>query len=33
MYEIFRLLPLFGQVWLLTTGPLVGVTMFSAELA
>ena len=31
MYEIFRLaqdlLPLFGQLWFLTTGPLAGITM------
>ena len=27
------LLPLFGQVWLLTTGPLVGITVLFAEQA
>ena len=36
-YEIFRLaanlLPLFGQVWLLTTGPLISISVFFAELS
>ena len=36
-YEIFclaeNLVPLFGQVWLLTAGPLIGVSVVFAELS
>ena len=36
-YDIVRLaldlLPLFGQVWLLTAGPLIGISVFFAELS